>query len=82
MASRLNPYLSFRDDAREAMEFYHGVFGGKLDMTTFKEFDRGATRSACSRTGSESTGWSTSAGRPGRGEASLTVRSLTVRRRA
>jgi len=38
MSSRLNPYLSFRDNAREAMEFYHGVFGGKLDMTTFKEF--------------------------------------------
>jgi PhnB protein len=38
MASRLNPYISFRDDAREAMEFYHGVFGGRLDMTTFKEF--------------------------------------------
>jgi PhnB protein len=39
MASRLNPYLSFRDNAREAMEFYQGVFGGKLDTTTFKEFD-------------------------------------------
>jgi PhnB protein len=39
MASRLNPYLSFRDNAREAMQFYQGVFGGKLDMTTFKEFD-------------------------------------------
>jgi len=39
MASRLNPYLSFRDNAREAMEFYQGVFGGKLGMTTFKEFD-------------------------------------------
>ena len=39
MPSRLNPYLSFRDNAREAMEFYQGVFGGKLDMTTFKEFE-------------------------------------------
>ena len=39
MSSRLNPYLSFRDNAREAMEFYQGVFGGKLDMTTFKEFE-------------------------------------------
>ena len=39
MASRLNPYLSFRDNAREAMEFYKGVFGGKLDMMTFKEFN-------------------------------------------
>ena len=42
MSSRLNPYLSFRDNAREAMEFYQGVFGGKLDLTTFKEFDVGA----------------------------------------
>ena len=39
MPSRLNPYLSFRDNAREAMQFYPGVFGGKLDMTTFKEFN-------------------------------------------
>jgi PhnB protein len=37
MQSRLNPYLSFRDNAREAMEFYHSVFGGKLDTSTFKE---------------------------------------------
>jgi PhnB protein len=43
MPSRLNPYLSFRDNAREAMEFYQGVFGGKLDMTTFKEFDASMT---------------------------------------
>ena len=38
MDSTLNPYLSFRDDAREAMEFYQSVFGGTLDMNTFKEF--------------------------------------------
>lgn len=38
MQSTLNPYLNFRDNAREAMEFYHTVFGGKLDMQTFKEF--------------------------------------------
>lgn len=38
MQSRLNPYLSFKDNAREAMEFYKTVFGGKLDMNTFKEF--------------------------------------------
>lgn len=35
--SRLNPYISFQANAREAMEFYKGIFGGKLDMTTFKE---------------------------------------------
>ena len=39
MPSRLNPYISFRDNAREAMEFYQSVFGGKLNMTTFKEYD-------------------------------------------
>lgn len=38
MQTQLNPYLSFRDNAREAMEFYKTVFGGKLDMQTFKEF--------------------------------------------
>lgn len=38
MATRLNPYLSFRDDAREAMEFYKGVFGGTLTVNTFAEF--------------------------------------------
>jgi PhnB protein len=38
MGTRLNPYLSFRDSAREAMEFYHSVFGGKLTANTFVEF--------------------------------------------
>ena len=38
MRSILNPYLSFRDNARAAMEFYQTVFGGKLTMSTFKEF--------------------------------------------
>ncbi|MGH8945698.1 MAG: VOC family protein [Acidimicrobiia bacterium] len=38
MTTRLNPYLSFRDDAREAMEFYRSVFGGDLDLNTFEEF--------------------------------------------
>ena len=39
MSVTLNPYLNFRDRAREAMEFYHGVFGGELRMNTFKEFE-------------------------------------------
>jgi PhnB protein len=34
---QLNPYLSFKDNAREAMEFYHSVFGGTLNVGTFKE---------------------------------------------
>lgn len=38
MTTRLNPYLSFRDDARQAMEFYHSVFGGELALNTFEEF--------------------------------------------
>lgn len=32
---RLNPYLSFKNTAREAMEFYKSVFGGKLDISEF-----------------------------------------------
>ncbi len=38
MATRLNPYLSFPGNARDAMEFYKGVFGGTLVMNTFGEF--------------------------------------------
>lgn len=38
MPSKLNPYLSFRDTARPAMEFYRSVFGGKLTLTTFEEY--------------------------------------------
>lgn len=38
MATHLNPYLGFRDTAREAMEFYHSVFGGELTTSTFAEF--------------------------------------------
>jgi PhnB protein len=37
MASRLNPYLSFQGNAREAMEFYRDVLGGELTLTTFGE---------------------------------------------
>ena len=35
MASRLNPYLNFQDNAREAIEFYRDVFGGELNVMTF-----------------------------------------------
>jgi PhnB protein len=37
MTTRLNPYLGFRDTAREAMEFYKSVFGGELTISTFAE---------------------------------------------
>ena len=38
MAARLNPYIHFKDDARQAMEFYKEVFGGQLTVSTFGEF--------------------------------------------
>jgi PhnB protein len=38
VASRLNPYISFDGNAREAMEYYNGVFGGELTLNTFGEF--------------------------------------------
>jgi PhnB protein len=38
MSTRLNPYLGFRDNARQAMDFYHSVFGGELTQSTFGEF--------------------------------------------
>lgn len=38
MASRLNPYISFTDNAREAMEYYKGVFGGTLTLATIGEY--------------------------------------------
>ncbi len=38
MPSRLNPYISFTDNAREALEFYKEVFGGSLTLNTFAEF--------------------------------------------
>ena len=39
--ARLNPYLGFLDNAREAMEFYQSVFGGQLDVNTFGQFGAG-----------------------------------------
>ena len=38
MAVTLNPYLNFRDNSREAMEFYHSVFGGELTVSTFADY--------------------------------------------
>jgi PhnB protein len=37
MTTKLNPYLSFRDNAREAMDFYQSVFGGQVERSTFAE---------------------------------------------
>ncbi len=38
MTSRLNPYISFQDNARQALEFYQDVFGGELSLNTFGEY--------------------------------------------
>jgi PhnB protein len=38
MASILNPYLNFNGNARQALEFYETVFGGKLVLNTFAQF--------------------------------------------
>jgi PhnB protein len=41
MASRLNPYISYAGTARQAMEFYKGVFGGELALSTYGESGMG-----------------------------------------
>jgi PhnB protein len=38
MRSTLNPYLNFKSETRAAMEFYRTVFGGKLELSTFKDY--------------------------------------------
>lgn len=37
MGTKLNPYLSFNGNAREAIEFYRDVFGGTLVAQTYAE---------------------------------------------
>ncbi len=37
MSTKLNPYISFRDNAKEAVTFYHSVLGGELEINTFGE---------------------------------------------
>lgn len=38
MGSQLNPYIAFDGNARQALEFYHDVLGGKLELGTFGDF--------------------------------------------
>lgn len=38
MTISMSPYLNFAGNTREAMEFYHSIFGGKLDVVTFAHF--------------------------------------------
>lgn len=45
MSTTLNPYLSFRDTALQAMTFYQGVFGGQVVTSTFGEYDASANPS-------------------------------------
>jgi PhnB protein len=37
VTSRLNPYLAFSGNARQAMDFYRDVFGGDLAVDTYGE---------------------------------------------
>src|SRR2546423_776113 len=41
---QLSPYINFQGRAREAMEFYHEVLGGSLDLQTLDE--QGVSRAA------------------------------------
>ena len=43
MSVTMNPYLNFEGNTREAMEFYHRVFGGELTISTFGEYPDMAT---------------------------------------
>ncbi len=38
MIVKLNSYISFKDNAKEAMTFYQSVFGGKVYSDTFENF--------------------------------------------
>lgn len=37
MTSKLNPYLNFDGQARQAIEFYKSVFGGELTLSTYRD---------------------------------------------
>jgi PhnB protein len=38
MQTRLNPYVNFIGNARQAMEYYKTIFGGSLKMSTLKDY--------------------------------------------
>ncbi|MFE3718886.1 VOC family protein [Streptomyces cyaneofuscatus] len=46
MGSRLNPYISFDGNARQAMKFYQEVFGGELEVSTATDFGSANSGSA------------------------------------
>ncbi len=37
MTSKLNPYINFNGNAKEAMEFYKNALGGELTLSTFAQ---------------------------------------------
>lgn len=53
MATRLNPYLSFKGNAREAMDFHHSVFGGELTRSTFAGMGETTPNSSISLSGED-----------------------------
>jgi PhnB protein len=38
MGSTLNPYINFKDTARQALEFYRDALGGELHVNTFGDY--------------------------------------------
>jgi hypothetical protein len=44
--AKLNAYLMFNGDCKEAMEFYKNCFGGKLDVMTISQSPMAAQYSA------------------------------------
>ena len=38
MIVKLNSYISFKDNAKEAMEFYQSIFGGEIFSDTFESY--------------------------------------------
>lgn len=38
MTVQLTPYLNFPGNGREAMTYYHGIFGGDLELFGFRDF--------------------------------------------
>ena len=54
MSSRLNPYLTFDGNARQAMEFYASVFGGNLVLNAWAS---SALRTHRTPTASGTRGW-------------------------
>ena len=60
MAARLNPYLHFAGNAREAMDFYRSL--GKVPVVLRKEIESGVGEMGVSGSGNGASGTSTSLG--------------------